>query len=392
MDISLITDTKYWVEQQLFFQVEEQRLKALTFQLLLETREIRKKLVSVKKRTEEIKIETKKYLEDSEIKVQNVNVQIITPDLPLPFVRKPFDLDSVYVWLSNLQKMIRRSKEKEAIASAYVLHQGIGFNYRKRLCTTILSEDLSLTCNSILPLAKDILKLGPDEWFQRSIELISYACNFPKTRLSDLLVYIDSKPEVQMDDCFNIERKIEDVTIFSKKFTEPKVPGRQLLDLISKLRSLAYYCKYHHNLSGSKMIDLRSHGLEFHKRPLVFEFWKYLLDKSMCTPFYSETLILANFYLASKSILNLIHAALNIFYYYHRGLANLPVLTLDECDFDITNVEPDDVAYDKHTKKGRMMGRGLKHFYTEGCLIDPMFNLSSAEEMYFLEEIRSKIK
>ena len=46
---------------------------------------------------------------------------------------------------------------------------------------------------------------------------------------------------------------------------------------------------------------------------------------------------------------------------------------------DLRKREVPDYAYDKHTLKGKRMGRGMKHFFSEGAKIN---NISEIEDVY----------
>lgn len=275
--------------------------------------------------------------------------------------------DNVYVWLSNLQKMIRRSKELEALASVYILHEDYSFQAYKRVCLTILSEDLGIAGNVLLPKAKTIYDTKD---FKGLTELVSYMTMLPKSRLTDLLIHFNKKP----DNFYTIE----------EWFTEKK----SNIPLLEILKSFSYYAIEVHECKKRVSTDLTKYG-DKKRMKYVYSLWETILNKSTNTPFYQANIILMYFYSknTSEGILHLIQAGLNLIYYYQKGLTILELPTIIEKEFDISDVKPDDIAYDKHTAKGKQMKRGIRYFYNVGSLISPQFDLCREEE----DEIKNSL-
>lgn len=292
------------------------------------------------------------------------------------------------VWVSNLQKMIRRGKLREAITSMIeCVETGPVFqtNTVNRLAKVIVSEDIGL--------ADPFLPIWATEWLSRYqdklksvsgsddirsandiqhllLELVQRLVTPPKSRLVDTLYcrYFWNKPI----------NEVEPQT-FQQAYNSFVIA----LD-IADLHSLIFFlnkCIELGSSSGSASASGQIQIGRYRKRQPVYKVWKHLLSLSYDV-IEKINLALLDLYISQETNsgrkLNLIQASLNIVYS-HRileekegtdSLRESPNdLSLREWKRD-TTVWPASVSYDKHSiRDAEEIGRGRAFFFTHGCLL-----------------------
>ena len=278
------------------------------------------------------------------------------------------------VWISNLQKMIRRGKLNEAITSMIeCVETGDIFktNVINRLAKVIVSEDIGLA-NPNLPLycAKLIKKeLTNDDLLQ----LVYILIKSKKSRLIDNLYH-------HCDKTFNYK--------FEEAFSMLKeaVKNKNLVEAVSYLNNCIEVS------SGSKKMIVIN---EVKKRQQIYEVWDYILRKS--GDVYDVNYALLELYVSqeknSGKKLNIIQALLNIMFKDKIDFYKLEVEKYKgEWKRDL-EVWPSSISYDKHSiNNASRLGRGSEFFFKYGArLINKSDDkwLSEMEEKY---TVSSKLK
>ena len=270
------------------------------------------------------------------------------------------------VWISNLQKMIRRGKKKEAVTSMIeCVETGQVFqtNTINRLAKIIVSEDIGLAYPT-LPIwtAKWIRafeQLKPDDELKKKqmlLMLVDTLVDSPKSRLVDTMfcIYRDFDPKITFDQAFeDLKQAIEDGDL--KRATS------SMNACIEQSQSLK---------QTIRVGDLK-------KRQQIYLVWKYLLDYSHSIQL-DVNLALMGLYSQQETNggrkLNILQAMLNVMYNPSIDWTTPLPGSLDLVNplawHRDTSIWPWSISYDKHSlKHAESIGRGRDFFFQYGCVL-----------------------
>lgn len=286
------------------------------------------------------------------------------------------------VCISNMQKMIRRGKVKEAIRTYIRIVEMNGqfiSNVVNRLCKVIVSEDIGVASNYIVKECYDFLvyyesikgkdDISEDKEFRdRSIKLITNLCLCKKSRLVDNTVSYYRKCEISD---LNIKALLEEDfdTIFEifKKVDDFKIGVLCLSKLMYKETK---------NKITFEDNDIKK--LLSRKKKSIYHVWNYILVESKklnniniltsSSIFDINCNLLHIFDMGGEVILNLVHAYLNIKLY--------KLIDWNTYKFDVIHnwddVKKEDIycdpcAYDKHTFYNKHINKPTSFFFRYGA-------------------------
>jgi hypothetical protein len=287
--------------------------------------------------------------------------------------RGPFD-----VWKSNLQKMIRRNKPREALKSVIEIAEMGGHflsNILGRLCIVIISEDIgcaqsklvskALRLRTFYDLNKNKYKEKIDTELKNQImELVYNMAISKKSRLVDnMLCYAKWKGTKLKKD--------------GLKFLEIYLENEEK-NVILRLKNCARACINYFNSDTANAIeqDDKKDFFPFLKRKKkkIYKLWNYILKHTPEEIFEINKNLYEIFECAhggGETILNIIHACYNIIFY---GLGKLNLeFKMKKCPYTWKEIKKDnsiwpaDISYDKHTKIGKKLGRGVPFFFRYGA-------------------------
>lgn len=280
------------------------------------------------------------------------------------------------VWVSNLQKMIRRGRLNEAITSMIeCVETGEVFksNVVNRMAKVIVSEDIGIA-NPRLPIycSKFIKK---EEVTQEDlIELTTILVKSKKSRLTDNLYFYCEK---------EITKTFEESFEYIKKNlkTNSKIETLELIDMITHLNN----CINKSKASKNKItID------NINKRQQIYEVWRYIIDKSKDDILEINKALLEIYISHEKNDgkkLNMIQAVLNIVFSDKINTSRETML-IEMVDWkrDLT-VWPWSISYDKHSiKEYYRLDRGSKFFFNYGA------HLENTSEEEWLQKLENNLR
>ena len=263
------------------------------------------------------------------------------------------------VWISNLQKMIRRGKLNEAITSMIeCVECGNVFksNVVNRLAKVIVSEDIGLA-NPLLPLycSKVVKKYDKGE-----------LTNDDLLKLVETLV--KSKKSRLIDDIYHECDKSENFT-FDEAFSLLKESIKQ--GELSKSVSYLNYC-IETSESTKSVIVIK----DIKKRQRIYEVWAYLLKLSgIGTIVYIVNYALLELYVSQEKNggrkLNIIQALFNILLKYKIEWKSEEI----KCEplewRRDENVWPWSISYDLHSiLNANRLNRGIEFFFKYGAYLE----------------------
>jgi len=262
------------------------------------------------------------------------------------------------VWISNLQKMIRRGKLNEAITSMIeCVESGDVFksNVINRLAKVIVSEDIGLA-NPLLPIycSKVVKKYDKRELTNNDILQLVY-------------ILVKSKKSRLLDDLYHDCNKTYNLT-FEKSFELLKeaIKNKDLLLIVGYLNSC---------IETSKGIKKTITIKDIKKRQQIYEVWKYILELSgFETIIYKVNYALLELYISQENNggrkLNIIQAISNII------LKEKLEFEKEEPRIDLVwkrdeNIWPWSVSYDLHSIPNAIkLNRGIDFFFKYGAYLE----------------------
>jgi hypothetical protein len=261
------------------------------------------------------------------------------------------------VWRSNLQKCIRRGLIDGAVRSVHEMwrcNPVCASNVINRVCKVIVSEDvgcanpyLAIHCHMYLTKYN---KLRTDDALRALCALVHRMCVSPKSRLCDHALAM-------------------------------VVHGGGPLGqgwFIGEVRRLL--AAMNDDAAGGPSVRIQIDGKVYTKRKPVFKVWRDLLERASasCSHILRRPVV-ALFHIfcsgGGEAVLNLINASFLVHLYARKVLTDDILVDLERADREfvprdayVPNAEvwPLDCAYDKHTRIGAKLGRGIPHFLTEG--------------------------
>ena len=272
------------------------------------------------------------------------------------------------VWISNLQKMIRRGRLEEAITSMIeCVETGEIFksNVINRLAKVIVSEDIGLANPSLPIYCSKLIKKDNKQGLTNEdlLNLVYILVKSKKSRLIDNLYYYCKR---------NISLTFEESFLQLKK----SIDENNLIDCVTHLNNC---------IEKSKSLNKSISIIGLKKRHQIYEVWNYIL--SLNKEVYEINKCLLEIYIShdknSGRKLNMIQALLNVIYSKY--------IKLDE-EIEIIDLEwkrnetiwPWSVSYDKHSIKEYIkLNRGSSFFFKYGAYIE---NKSEEEWLIKLEE------
>lgn len=271
------------------------------------------------------------------------------------------------VWISNLQKMIRRGKLNEAITSMIeCVESGDIFksNVINRLAKVIVSEDIGLACPTLPLYCSKLIKKGELKE-EDLLNLVNVLVKSKKSRLIDNLYLLCEK---------GLTYSFEE----SFKMFKESVKEKDTIKAVSYLN-----CCIDTSVGIKKTINLN--GIK--KRQQIYEVWDYILNKSGFS--YKVNYALLELYISqeknSGKKLNMIQAMMNIMYKDEIDF-NTPLVIGDiegEWKRDL-EVWPWSISYDKHSiPNAYKLGRGDEFFLKYGAHLE---NKSDNEWLKMMEE------
>lgn len=306
---------------------------------------------------------------------------------------------------SNLQKMIRRGKVLEACRSAYEMYQmgklagRFRSNLMNRLTKVILSEDLGIASSYLIRDAYQLIQAvereekGPEEkGVERGTEekgplpqdssetilpllfrYVAKACHSQKSRLCDYL-YIS----------YWVHRS-EGVPITTRSWSESLNAFRTALQKKDLPLSLSYMRHLEQTVGSVPMI--RDPFLGNHRKS-VYTVWQILIDLSPPNVKELNQLLFKIYETHTEHTLNLIHALLNIVLNEQTAWEEPQnihgVITPSVDEVVNSEVVPDPVSYDCHTRVGRKLRKNHIDFYLYGCKItNKRPELEALERKYY---------
>lgn len=253
------------------------------------------------------------------------------------------------VWISNLQKMIRRGMLNEAITSMIeCVETGQIFrtNVINRMAKVIVSEDIGLA-NPNLPLycAKLIKKELKNEDL---LQLVFILVKSKKSRLIDNLYHHCDK---------NVSNSFEEAFSMLKS----AITEKDIIKAVSYLNNCIEVSS-----ASKKMITIN----EIKKRQQIYEVWDYILRKS--GGIYNVNYALLELYVSqeknSGKKLNMIQAVLNVMF---KDEIDFYELDIEEYKGEWktdTEIWPWSISYDKHSIPNALrLGRGSDFFFKYGA-------------------------
>jgi len=276
------------------------------------------------------------------------------------------------VWISNLQKMIRRGKLNEAITSMIeCVESGDIFksNVVNRLAKVIVSEDIGLAYPTLPLYCSKIIKKYDESKLTNEdlLKLVNILVKSKKSRLIDNLYLLCEKGlTYSFDESF--------------KLFKESVKDKNVIKAVSYLN----HC-IDKSIGIKKTINLN--GIK--KRQQIYEVWEYILNKSGIL--YRVNYALLELYVSqeknSGKKLNMIQATLNIMFKLEIDFESC----LDLCDEEFKGewkkdleVWPWSISYDKHSIfNAYKLGRGDKFFFEHGAYLE---NKSDNEWLISMEE------
>jgi len=280
------------------------------------------------------------------------------------------------VWVSNLQKMIRRGRLNEAITSMIeCVETGDVFksNVVNRMAKVIVSEDIGIA-NPRLPIyCLNFIK--KEEVTQEDlIELTTILVKSKKSRLTDnLYFYCEKEITKTFDESFEYIKK--------NLKTNSKIETLELIDMITQINN----CINKSKASKNKItID------NINKRQQIYELWKYIIDKSKDVILEINKALLEIYISHEKNDekkLNMIQAVLNIVFSDKINTSKETML-IDMVDWkrDLT-VWPWSISYDKHSiKEYYRLDRGSKFFFKYGA------HLENTSEEEWLQKLENNLR
>jgi hypothetical protein len=276
------------------------------------------------------------------------------------------------VWISNLQKMIRRGKLNEAITSMIeCVESGDVFktNVVNRLAKVIVSEDIGLAYPTLPLYCSKIVKKYDEGKLTNEdlIHLVNVLVKSKKSRLIDnLYLHCEKGLTYSFDDSF--------------KLFKEAINDKDVIKAVSYLN-----CCIDTSIGIKKTINLN--GIK--KRQQIYEVWEYILNKSGVV--YRVNYALLELYISqeknSGKKLNIIKYMLNIIFKWEIDFDSC----LDLCNEEFKGewkrdieVWPWSISYDKHSiLNAYKLGRGDKFFFEHGAYLE---NKSDNEWLKIMEE------
>lgn len=281
------------------------------------------------------------------------------------------------VWISNLQKMIRRGRLNEAITSMIeCVETGKVFktNVINRMAKVIVSEDIGLA-NPRLPIYCSNFIKKKDVSEEDLIELTTILVKSKKSRLTDnLYFYCEKDINNTFEESFEYIKK----NLVVLKDTTDNVDVLNLVDIITHLNNC---------INKSKTTVSNINILNYKKRQQIYFLWNFILEKSG-ENVYDINKALLEIYISQEKNdgkkLNMIQAILNVIYSDKIKREKYTVL-IEIVDWkrDLT-IWPWSISYDKHSiKEYYRINRGSEFFFKYGAQLE---NKSEEEWIKNLEE------
>ena len=273
------------------------------------------------------------------------------------------------VWISNLQKMIRRGKMHEALTSMIeCVETGKVFesNVINRLAKVIVSEDIGLACPRLPLYATSWLRqmdVETDQHLRRKLlmEMVEVLTLCEKSRLVDTL-FLNYRYQSRH------QTSIRQDALFSSSFEAWKsaLKKETIPDMI---------CFLNECIETSQTIKKTIHVSSFRKRQEIYYVWQYLFEYKVHEEVRLINEALLYLYIAQETNggrkLNLIQACLNVIF--AKEVSESLVVTkipkgsqglewvIDE------KIWPWSISYDKHSIiHADRLGRDSKFFFTHG--------------------------
>ena len=315
---------------------------------------------------------------------------------------------SYRAWKSNLQKMVRRGKVREALRSVYeTISMGGQFlsNIVNRLCKVMVSEEcgpgepwMAKICCEFLEYYEKNKRgneLEKDISFQINILLLTKMfCLARKTRISCLMKNYFNNVVDQKIILWDWDKLFEEF-ISSVEEDDFNLGSQMLLRLIDNGSKLE---------RGEKLGELEEYQKKLfgRKRKKIYIIWKYILDRSekLDKRLWEINLYLLKIYIMSESSLNLTNAYCNLMGYLQGRLDLKKPDLLEIKDGDNFTWEEvkkwkdiwiDSVSYDRHTKVGAELGRDWYFFYRYGAKIFPKYKGFEDLDNFFYISILKRI-
>ena len=284
------------------------------------------------------------------------------------------------VWRSNAQKMVRRGNERGALKSLYeIIETGDVFcsNIFNRFFHVMVSEDIGWAEPQLPSYVVSLVK--------RYHQNKSVDRSFLEEIVRGVQVLARCRKSRYVDYLFSYAKKC----LNNRVITTPNNLLIEMLEnsksqIITRVIAILLLDGSNEKITTSSTTDKRL----VRRRRAVFLAWQYLLD--VATPRIKKQVdALLDIYLLSdsESILCLIHAFILV-YAEDKGILvwkDLPVVETSPSWEEIASWEiwPDASAYDKHTRIGRFLGRGVDWFYRYGGKI------ANGVEEYEEEELKA---
>ena len=265
------------------------------------------------------------------------------------------------VWISNLQKMIRRGKLNEAITSMIeCVETGSVFrtNVINRLCKVIVSEDIGLAYPTLPIYCSKLIKKG-DISNEELLKVVSLLVRSPKSRLID---------EVYL------KYRNYDKYPFSVAFSKFKkcVKNKDIEGIIQSLNNCIEVS------AGCKSFIIIG---DVKKKQEIYDVWKYILSLSEGIVYRVNTSLLT-LYISQETNsgkkLNIIQAVFNVMF---KDSIDWTVY-INEDDEKLgwkrdESVWPWSISYDSHSiKEAEMLGRGMEYFLKYGAVLENEVKIS----------------